>query len=352
MQTSGSQPQRALATLDALTAAALVKAAVKSPTLLLGVVGVLAVFGFGLTEHLRTGPLDAPTTFWIAMGLGVLVSMGVASRTRTELEGPFGFVLIRPGQRMVLILRRAGIALALIVSALIVAVAIAQPQAWAGLTPLAFVGAAAGVVAGTGLGWLFSRASAPRLDGSAWAQLLFQARRLAPALAPIGLIALAVQARFYGAESTSQILAMAAAATAVLAALPVDPAKLTMLAGTPQSMLRLIGPLAIRPAAVGVLAGAAAVMAVGLPVKMVLAAAVALGAVGALARVFLGLAALGRSEKAARTAGAVELMLALILPIAGPLAIGVAALGWIGVRLVWLWRRGRRVRWLDPEGER
>jgi len=341
-----------LATVDAVTAAALVRAAVKSPTVLLGAAGILAVLGFGLMDRLRANTPDASTVWWIALGVGASVSASVASQIKTELEGPFGFVLIRPMHRMALILRRAGAALALIAGALLALVAVAQPASWALTASATLVGAAVGASAGAGFGWLAPRASALRLDGSALALIQIHGRRLAPLVALIGLAALALQARFYGAETTAQMLTVAAAAPAVMAALPVDPAKLAMLAGAPQSMLRLIAPLAIRPAAVGVGVGTAAGLAIGLPVGIVVASAFALGAVGALARVFLGLAALGRSAKAARTAGAVELILALVLPIAGPLAIGAAALGWIGVRLVWLWRRGRRVRWLDPEGER
>lgn len=347
-----ARPQGALARIDALTGAALMRAAVKSPTVLLGAAGLLAVLGFGLMDRLRTNALDTSTAWWVALGAGALISAIFASQIKTELEGPFGFVLIRPMQRMALILRRAGVAVALIAGALLAMVAVAQPLSWMPTAPAVLVGAAVGALAGAGLGWSAPRASMPGLDGSVLARIQVQTRRLAPLVALIGLVALALQARFYGAETTARMLALAAAVSAVMAALPVDPAKLAMLAGAPQSMLRLIGPLTIRPAAAGVGVGTAAGLAVGMPVGMVVASAFALGAVGALARVFLGLAALGRSARTARTAGAVELMLALILPIAGPLAIGAAALGWIGVRLVWLWRRGRRVRWLDPEGER
>lgn len=348
-----AQPQRALARLDALTAVALIRAAVKSPAVLLGVIAIVAIAGFGLADRLRSVELDTRTVFIVAVGLSVMIGAGFVSQARAALEGPFGFVLIRPADMTGLILRRAGTVLLLLMAGLLALVGAVRPEAWLMVAGVALPGAALGLGLGMilWLGWAHGAAQPQRawtiltrLKG--WGPRLWRA---APSLA---LWLLAIQARGYGAETSAQILTTAAAVSGVLAVLPVDPVRLNLLATAPQSMARLIMPLAVAPLLAGVAGGTVAGLISGLTPGLAAAAGLALGVIGALARVFLGLAALGRSETAARSAGAVELLVAVILPFAGPLAIGSAALVWIGGRMVWLWRRGRRVRWLDPEGER
>lgn len=348
-----ARPQGALARVDALTAVALVRAAVKSPTVLLGVIAMTAIAGFGLADRLAQVAPDARTVFAIAVGVGLALGTAFASQAQGELEGPFGFVLVRPAQMAGLILRRAGRVLALLTAGLIALVAATRPEAWPMTAAVALPGAALGTAAGAGLGRLWRPSAVlSRTGGSIFARLGVWRARLLRAAPSVVLMLLALQARGYGAETQAQILAGASAVSAVAAVLPVDPVRLNLLAVTSQSMARLILPLAIPPFVTGLLFGAIAGFIGGLATKPVLVAALALALVGAVARVFLGLSALGRSPAAARTAGAIELLVALLLPLVGPLAMGPIAIIWILGRMIWLWRRGRRVRWLDPEGER
>ena len=341
----------ALAAIDGLTAVALARAAMRTPSVLIGVLILAGVLGFGLMDRLRTVGLTGSETF----ALACLMAMGVGSAAtvgaRRELEGPFGFSLMSPIQQFGLALRRAVFGLVPVLVVLAGLVAIARPDLWAEVTPLALAGASVGTAGGVVLGWASGQIPLGRLT-EAWSGRGVSLAWLGRGIGPIVLIGLAIQAQGYGATTQAQMLAVGAAVAAVLATLPVDPARLNLVATVHQSMARLVMPLALPPMIAGVPAGVGAGLVAGLAPILALMAGLGLGLVGGLARVFLGLAALGRSEKAARTAGIIELMLAMVLPIAGPLAIGSAALIWIGGRLVWLWRRGERVRWLDPESER
>lgn len=314
---------------------------------------MIAILGFGLAERLRTTELDARTVLAATVGMGVILGAGFASQARAALEGPFGFALIRPAQMIGLIVRRAGLVMLVLTAAALALVAAVRPDAWLMVAAAALAGAVLGTGAGALLGLVWARvAERPRPVWPVLARLKGWGPGLWRATPSVGLLLLALQARGFGAETPAQILGMAAAVSAVVAVLPVDPARLNLLAATPQSMARLILPLAVPPLLAGVAGGAIAGVIAGLTPAVIAAAAFGLGVIGALARLFLALAALGRSEAAARTAGTVELLVALILPFAGPLAIGSAALVWIGARMLWLWRRGLKVRWLDPEGER
>lgn len=78
------------------------------------------------------------------------------------------------------------------------------------------------------------------------------------------------------------------------------------------------------------------------------AAALGLGALATLAaatlRVVLALSSLGRSKIGAQQAAAVEL---LVLALIGASGLFLLAPLWIAIRLIWLWRRGERVRWRE-----
>lgn len=351
MPTDRARPQTALAAVDGLTTLALLRAAVRTPTVLFGVMGLVVVIGFGVMDRLRTVGLSGLEMFALVALVGLGVGVAAVAGARRELDGPFGFALMPPAQQAALALRRGGAGLGLGLMVVAALVAVARPDLLIRLMPAALAGGLVGSIVGTALGWLSGRVGAglPSQDLRGRSPALSWLGR---AIGPIVLIGLALQAQVYGATTQAQMLGLGAGVAAVLMTLPVDPIRLNLLAATPQSMARLVLPFALPPMVVGTVAGLAAGLVAGLAPAVAIGAGLALGLVGGMARMFLGLAALGRSDRAARTAGTIELLLILVLPIAGPLAIGSAALIWIGGRLVWLWRRGKRVRWLDPEGER
>jgi len=343
----------ALARIDLLTGGALAQAAVRSPTVVFGVIGILAALGFGLNERVRSMGLDPQTASVVGLALGLAVAAGVAARAQQALEGPFGFVLVRPVQMIVLVLRRAGGVLAALLTGLMAVVGLARPEILPMFAATVVPGAVLGGIGGACLGLVWARAGSGQLaGGAALSRVRHLGSRLRQVVPSAILLALALQARMLGADTPSQLLAVAGAVAGVIVVLPVDPRWLNLMGKAPQSMSWLILPLALPPALVGVFCGVVAGVITGAAPQLVGLTVLVLSGVGVVARIFLALAALGRTDAGARTAGTTELALALLLPIAGPLAIGSAALIWIGGRLVWLWRRGRRVRWLDPASDR
>lgn len=339
--------------MDAVATLAFARMARNQPVVLLGGGACLAVLVFGLADRLGSASLTAG--FWTAGAalVGALVGTSVGRAAGSGLEGPFGFVLARPMQAGLVALRRT---LAWLMPVMIVVPAIVawrRPEAWLdwmpGLLPAAAIGAAVGVVLGQAAGGLVERGRAlipvPRMGDDPRRRLVGQLMLTA------GLLGAAWMAGRQGSEGLAQLLAVGAALSALAATAAVDPARLAILAATPMSMAQLVLPMAVRPALTGLIVGAAAGAVLGHPPAVALGMGLVLALVGGLARVFLTLAALGRSQRAARTAGTVELLIVGVLPFAGPLAIGAAAGVWVVVRLVWLWRRGVRVRWLDPENE-
>lgn len=348
---SEARPLLAIASVEARQAATLGRLALKSPTLMLGG-AVLALFvGARLVQKLGLVELSPGQLAATGATAGLLLGLSAARSRATALEGPFGFVLMQPQMRLLNGLRRAGLAVAALLLLFGLLMLVARPEEallWAGAASL---GAFGGGLVGTVLSGLLPM-TAPGRTGAVDGRFSRLAPLTARVLLWIALIAGALRTGAQDATGPAQLFAALALAVAVLPSLPVEPKTLNLRAVTPLSLPRLILPLAFTPAALAGLAGLASGWAAGLTPGLILGLALVVSALAGAARIFLALAALGRSEAAARTAGGVELAIAGVMPAAGPAAIGPLAALWVLARFAWLWRRGARVRWLDPEGGR
>lgn len=349
---SEPQPQAALAAIRALQALDLLRVLIRSPTTLLVGALLAAFIGAGAVQSLER-TTATPAQAALAVLLSAFVTGFGAARIRTaERDGPFGFLLAQPSVRWAVGVRRAGMAVGAMLVLAITAVAVVRPAALGAWLAPALIGGGIGtLLAATAAAWL------PIFDVIHGLSLRARlpSRLAGPLLIVLPWLALVVGAarsEAQAAHAPAQLFAALAIAAAVLPCLRIDPRRLNLLALTPQPMARLILPLAAPAAVIGLIATPPAALAAGLGMPFALGLALVLAIMAGAARIFLGLAALGRSERAANMAGGVELAIVGVMPTTGPAAIGPLALVWVLGRFAWLWRRGGRVRWLDPEDGR
>lgn len=335
-----------MAAIESLQALALARAALTSPMLVVGGGVVLWFVISAIVLKLSLTSASPLSVAIIAAMVAGVAAYSLGRPNRRDIEGPFGWVLACPTQRLYVAARRAGPILAASLAAFAVLTGVARPEAFGVWLPSAAVSAVLGGAAGVGVAALLPITASDWTVRASGIRLRFDGHALGLILS-IGLILAAARLSAQGATAGAQLLASLAVGAAVLPTLAVDARRLTLRAQGPLSMTQVLLPGLARPALTAAIAALAAGAVVGLAAMEMLGLILVLAFLAALARLFLALAALGRSDRTAATAGWVELTVAAVLPTAGPAAVGPLAILWVLFRLTWLWRRGARVRWLD-----
>lgn len=333
--------------LDRLQATGLMRALIVSPVVVLGV-GFLAVMVVvrlaAFAQELNLGPLDAglaagAVTVTVIMAL----TLSVAPREGAR-EGPLGFTFVAPSFSARVAALRAGMFSAPLLVLILTVVFWKRPD----LALPVSLGLITGAVAGFALGAAVIRLSALE---AVFPSLRVRERpslRTAPAAwgvvgaAALAIVAFRLQAQ--GAEQAAGVVAAAGVALAVLGAVRLDTVRFALIASLPAALWRSLLPLLPLPFLI------TGPVATGMLLLLGIApgSALGLGALAALAamtlRLLLALSSLGRSRVGAQLAAAVEL---LILALIGLSGLFLVAPLWIAIRLIWLWRRGERVRWRE-----
>lgn len=344
---SDGKPQAALAAVDWARLRWLVGGLTRQPTLLIGCALLLTLGIVGFWRRLEVAEPDAWSIF---AGAALLSFTAGAGRrpTLNDREGPLGFTLVRCRSCAVLTARRTLLVLAIAFVSVAVLVVAVRPEMAAQWLSLGLVGSVVGATLGIVIAGSLTPVVPIRIPGAR----LRMSGRLCGAVLAIGLLIASARVNVQGSIAAAQAFAALAIVCAVAPMLPVDARRLQVLAATPIPLSRLILNWTFPPAISALVFALGAGLATGLSGSHAIAMAAGLASIASLARIFLILAALGRSEVAARSAGLVELVVALLLPLAGPAALGPITAVWILGRLAWLWRRGARVRWLDVEAAR
>ena len=344
-----ARPLSAALALDRLQAAALIKALVTSPVVLLGGGALVILATIRLTllvDELALGVDAALAAAFLAAALMLALTVTMTASDRAR-EGPLGFAFVDPVFIARLAMIRAGLAAAPILTLILAMAAWRRTDLILPLLAGLSSGGLSGLVLGSGLGQVRARLSRlghrlPAVGKSA------PVPRIAPAVVGVGAAALLAVAVFrLQAQDAGQAAGLVAAAgvgLAALGAVKVDTTRFALIAGLPVDLSRTTLPLIPLPLLVVGAVAAGMLLLLGAAPGPALGLGLFAGLAAAVLRVILTLSSLGRSRIGAQQAAAVEL---LILGLIGISGLFVLAPLWLLVRLIWLWRRAERVRWRE-----